>query len=531
MARLFLSLSLLLTVQATVLADTLPRNAWIPDAFSARVSEPGWEFVTQEFEEWVDDEIGVEFESALPIRVFDEGCTWLYTAYITDIVEMNYDFPEMSITPRNGYFDVDLMIDDFEMDFWLEGDGLFCADHYTCWSYISVSSLGGSGRVYLDVVNRKVQTRVEGVNVQVNGYEYDTNFECFIIETIAEIMQSTIEDNLEGMLHNWIGRDLPLQINEFFAPLSQNVRLDLFDSVFGFGTRPAMTSVKTSGATIGITARTKALYSACGPRQNEFRYTPTPSIDYPATVPDLGGAYDAAISISDDAVNDLLYAAYDAGALCIAVDENAEETYGIPWSVTTADVKLLFPDLYALYPDAPLSITVVPQEAPWATIGDGSRIVEGQLNVVVPSVYLSFNVWNESTQAWDIVLRTDAYYEAELLVNVTPKSRIKVWASGFPQVTVEIIDEPIIDFPDPVIERIFPRVIQIVTPILVASLQNFPLPTFSGYGLTPLAIVADGSDLDYLSVYGDLFSDPDPESVWGTPEARWEIVNEILEDR
>jgi hypothetical protein len=501
----------------TAVADTLPAGAWLGDALSAHVTDTGWEFITAEFEEYLDEEFEPLVQSLAPVEVFDEGCFWLYTAYITSFESVDHARPELSIVPMDGYLQVDLEVADINIYLWLEGDGLFCLDHYDCWSHLTADRVATSAQFYLEVIDGQVHTRAENVSAWVDNYEYDTTFDCFIIETIAEILQSTIEESLEDLLSDSISQDLPPEIDTIFASLATSSEFSLFDVPIGFESAPTAVGTLPNGSTIDIGGRALTYYASCGPQEFGSLLTPGDAIDYPLDVPEVGGGYDAAASVSDDALNAVLHMTYDTGAICLYLDADSQQKYGLSWDLTTTDLILFFPELYDLYPGAPTRLDVLPQAAPYVEIGEGGGILEGQLQAHIPTAYVDLGVW-DGTQ-WLRALRLDVLYEADLLVHVNSHGRLRVLMAGLPNVEIEIIEEGLVDLNDLLIEQALPLALEIVTPLLVASLDNFPLPTLYGYGIEPIAVVADGPDAQHLSLYGTLFVDP--EIAGAAPAERW----------
>ena len=497
--------SMAMALPATSSADTLPRNAWVEHGVATRVTNDGWNFITAELEEYVYESLAEQFVGPADIKLYDEGCFWEYTAYITNIRSVDYAFPTLELTAKDGYLDAYVRLDDLRMNFIMEGDGLFCADHYECSSKVKISSLEGGARLAFDVVNGRVKTSVSHAWAQVNNYEYDTEFWCFIIELVAEILESTIEESFESTLVDMMNTPLPGQLDELLVSSRMCGDIDFFDTHHFYDSRPEETINDALGTTIGMRTRFSERYGRCTPRENEFRYTDDRELEFPATIPGTSDSYEAAISISDDALNALLYGTYDSGALCIVLDENAKKTYGFPWRFTTADLRAVMPDLYQAYPNAPIRLDATPQTAPWAEIGEKFGILEGQLLAHLESVFFDLYVWDETASTWLRATRIDVLYEADILVRVNPKNKVRVLIAGFPNVTIEILEEDLVDLNDAAVERLLPRALQILTPLLVASLGEFPLPVIAGYGFDVSAIIPDGPNDNYLSIYGNLY--------------------------
>ena len=503
-------------------AAPLPRNEWLDDAVAIRMTDNGLEFVTEELEGFINEELPPIIEGVSNIWLL-YGCTWSYSAYISYVDKASFNYPAFTLDPRTGYLDAHLDIPNFSMDFMLEGDGLFCADHYTCWSNVTANRLVADARVYLDVINGEVVTRIEGVNANVSGYEYDTSWDCFIIELVAEIMQSTIEGMLEETLETVITDKLPDLLNDLFAGLDLSGDVELFGTTMGVDFLPHSDSIEESGGTFNVAAANRSYYGGCNPEFTGSRYVYTPPVDYPDEIPEVGGPYDIAISVTENAWNSMLYMAYDTGALCIQLDENSEEIYGISINQTTTDLQRIFPTLYAAYPDAPLRVDLIPQNPPLVSIGTAQGRLNGQMEAIIRTAYVDLYVWNEN--AWHLALRVDTEYGAELLVQVNQENKIRIVMSNYPEIEMTILEEPLVPIGDRVVEKVIPFILRIASPLLFASLDYYPLPEIFGYGYNIAAIVPDGPEENLLSLYGTLYSDEGirPTS-WGSDQIQWSVV-------
>lgn len=500
------SLSLLsfsLTLPPGANADSLGRNAWVPEAMTVRLEDSALQIISDGFESFADEALTDMLLGLRNVKIYDQGCFLNYTAYIDHVDNVRFDYPSLQIDARsNNRLAVNFDITNFRMDFLLDGDGAFCADHYTCNSTITANRITASADARLDVVNNHIQTRVISANANLNGYEYDTESDCFIIEIIADILQSTVEAGIEGLIESYLTEDLPLFVDDAFLMLEFDTEFDIFGETALLLGQPASVAINGRGATLGERGRISGSTDPCGRPFNRFRYTPGNAPTYPATVPEVGGPYDFAASIGDDILNQFLYVGYDSGALCIVLDQDAEENYGISWGLTTTDLKIVLPELYAIAPDAPVRIDMLPRMAPVVAIGQGDGVVEGQLEAFLLDTELRLYVGMNNK--WELALVAGVAADAEFLVRVRSDGQLRILMSDLFNLEINIEDEPLVDLNDTLVERVIPHFLQIIVPSFFRMLNSISFPSFLGYDLTPLAILADGPSRDYLSIYGTL---------------------------
>ncbi len=491
-----------LLASGSVAADTLPRGSWVTDGLLANLQDSALEIIATELEEAADRQLREQLYGINNAKIYDEGCFWEYNAYIDHVSYVDFDYPVVVIDARDGILHADFTITNLRIEFVLDGEGLFCADSYDCDSAVDVSLLSGSGDASLAVVGDHVRATMTSTSATVSGYEYDTTWDCFIIELIAEILQDSIEDGLEEDLLEVMQTDLPEAIEDLFVELEFSEDDELFEVPFHMEGRPFSVLTTEPGITMSEATQVTAGSAPCGPVIDTFRHTPSPPPLFGAGIPGSGDPYDMAVSLSDDLFNQMLYISYDSGALCITLDENSEERYGLAWDYTTTDLMLIFPELYALAPDARTKVEVVPRVVPEVAIGEGDGIVEGQLEMFLGETALSLYV--EIDASWELALRVAVSADAEFLVRVTDYGALKIWMSDLFGIVIEIEEEPLADLNDVVVEQMLPRLLGVLVPVLFTVLDGVFLPHIESYAMVPLAVIADGPGEDFLSIYVDL---------------------------
>ncbi len=492
----------LLAAPALAPADTLPRGAWVPSGVIARVQDSAFQMAGDELEEVLAEELEESLLSMQDVEVYNEGCMFSYTARIDHVDWVTFDPPSLWIDSRTNAIYASFEVTNLRMQFLLEGRGSLCLDYYDCVSVIDIDRAFVEGQGAIDVVGGHSKTTMNWVNADVEGYQYDTEFWCFIIDIIADILQDTLEEALEGTIEDFLWIDVPESLDDFFLQLEIDEGFNVFDIPFGMSLRPEAVDENNSGVTMVEEGRIYSTTAPCGPRIDEFGYTPSPAPSYGFTVPGTNDPYDFAVSISDDALNEFLYVGYDSGALCIVLDENSEEKYGIPWEVTTTDLQLFFPELYAIAPDAATGVVMVPRDLPYVEIGETSGFFQGQLEMYLQETEMTLYV--DIDGSWEKALVVAVTADADFLVRVRPDGKLKLFMSDLFQSTIVIEEEPLVDLNDQMVELVLPFLLQQIVPLAFTTLDAFAVPTIYGFEFTPVAVINDGVDGDFLSFYATM---------------------------
>ncbi len=501
-----LSLATFSLFATTTNADTLPRNSWVPDGLLARVQDSAFQLAADELEVSLGDDLEETLYAIHDVEIYNEGCMFSYTANIDHVTNVSFAPPSLWIDSRPNAIYASFEITDFDMQFVLDGLGAFCLDYYDCDSAIHIDRLFAEGEGQIDVVNGHAHTTMNWANAQIDGYSYDTGLWCFIIDIIADILQEDIESTLEATINDFIMTDVPEALDSYLAQLELDETFTVFDLPFTMQAVPDAVDENNSGVTLAEATRLGAISAPCGPQVNEFRYTPSSPPNFGFTVPGTGDAYDFAVALSDDVLNQVLYTSFDSGALCIVLDENSEQKYGIPWDVTTTDLALFFPELYAIAPDAPTKIELVPRLAPYVTIGQNSGLLAGQLEVFLQETQLTLSV--EIDGVWEVALVAAVTADAEFSVRVQPDGTLRLLMSDLFYSTIEIEEEPLVDLNDLMIEQVIPFLMLQIVPLVFSTLDTVQLPVIYGYEITPVAIITDGPAEDYMSFYATLSVKP-----------------------
>jgi hypothetical protein len=296
--------------------------------------------------------------------------------------------------------------------------------------------------------------------------------------------------------------------------------------------------VEQNGLSVGMIAGAVSLRDRCVPLR------PQPEIIEPAraeilrgNVNPAGDAFEMGVGISQEIMGHVLWAAFNSGALCLVVTNDAID------QLSVGTLGLLIRSLRDLAPnDAPVAITLAPQEVPIVTFGgnvvvdgedEGERILQDPLATVgLPNLWIDFHVFIEGR--WVRVFSLSADVELPLAVDFTPENQIIPVlgdvAAGI--MNIQAHNAEIIAPGDAArVAGLIPTLLGPLLPSLLGSLSDpIELPELMGFRLD----LQDGSlqgieDNTFLGVFANLERAEEMPEGGGPATPRVNTFAELLE--
>lgn len=227
-------------------------------------------------------------------------------------------------------------------------------------------------------------------------------------------------------------------------------------------------------------------------------------------------SYQAAISLSSDALNQLTYAVYTNGAMCITFA--GTNTF----QLNSQMLALLVQSLGTLENGAttPAFMNVFPTEVPTFSIGQGELTYDasGAPQVKTPHVQLDVKKLNIELYAFfaDRYVRLFTIvvdFSVGVFFDFTDKSQLLPVVSnlenGIGQVVVNNVD--ILGESSDKLQKVLPALLDFALPqVTAAVLKPFPLPlntllpgyTFDVIGMRGMSPIANTSGFEFLSIFG-----------------------------
>jgi len=457
---------------------------------------------------------------SLPVDGVSDSGGWWCANYAYDVsgLTVEIDFDDVRITPNAGYLDVDLVINvavntegspfslytelaciPSDCDGWVDP---FEVDAHTTIALDVIE--GDDGGPALDVVIGDFEVAYEltsdlthlegcplGTTVDVLDW-FGLDVVGLIIDSLSDTLNNTIAD---------LAPELESAMEDAFSAAVIEQELELQDKTLSIGIQPGEITVRPDGLRLSMDAYTGVAESdACIAEYDDGTYSAVES-EPPriGTAPDgIAPSYAAAVLLSDNFGNQLLYSAWKSGLLCYTVDEEL----GFP--IDTSILGLLAGEAFNdLFPDAkPMVIETRPVRAPTL-----SATGDNDLNVAVDALGLDFmaELDHRTARVLGMDLNVDAGIDLDfdggsgaLAVNID---------LGEDAIAATVGSNDFVPDASETIEASFGNVFNgLVGGLLGDALGdiNVALPGFSGIGLTELTIAPAGTDSDWVGGYASL---------------------------
>jgi hypothetical protein len=274
----------------------------------------------------------------------DEGpFGFTYFSATVDFTSMSYD-PDMDLalnaTPSGIHADVSMY--DIRADFDVYGVVLeipYFLNGYitTSPTTISTDMVASPQNGFIDVTLNNLVVDRANFDFELTGF-IGTLAEVFVIESAVK---EQVEDTIASEIHNQLGPAMEEILNSFV--LAGNL-----EPLLGIDVNIDAPIAGVVNDSSGVTIRLDGSASVGVPNPGSppvLRYRGTPSLApmFASTTPG-GQPYEAALSVSDDFVNQVLAACTAAGLLDGDLSSLFPDDGKVPLTLTSDDVALLFPD-------------------------------------------------------------------------------------------------------------------------------------------------------------------------------------------
>jgi len=262
-----------------------------------------------------------------------------------DFTDLTYN-PDMNmaLTAQVAGIHADVSMYDVRADFDVYGKILEIP--YNLTGYITTSPTTISTDMVATPQSGEISVALNNIVVDRANFDFEligfigTVAEAFVIESAVK---EQIEDTIAGEIENQLGPAMEEILNSFV--LAGNL-YELIGVDTNIDAPITAVVTDTSGVTLRLAASANVGSAEPGaPPLTQYRGTPSPAPGFSSTTPS-GLPYEAALSITDDFMNQMLAACTAAGLL----DGNMGSLFpddgggGQPLFLTTEDLDVLFPD-------------------------------------------------------------------------------------------------------------------------------------------------------------------------------------------
>jgi hypothetical protein len=362
---------------------------------------------------------------------------------------------------------------------------------------------GPDGQPTLDatVANLAVSYDLSSDDIAMSG--------CFIsdLEDVLGYIGLSLYDLVLGYADSYIqtavadfAAQMEAMIESTFGAATIDTTVPLASTTLQVHIWPSDVDVTSAGIRLAMDGAMSAEPNAC-----VADYDQGGSLKTASQPPDLGDApsgidpYDVGLLASDDIANQAMYAAWRGGLLCYTLDESFTA-----FPVNTSIFSLMNVSAFdEIFPEvAPMEIVTRPRLAPTVTWG-------GTHDADIHVQDLGLDFFGEVDHRMALVMGLDLAAQAGADIGLDPSSGtlgVALDISG-DDVTVSMrANELAPDSSDEIVAN-FGGLVDTLLPTLLGGLGeaiSYPLPSFSGIGLTSLQVSAAGEAGDWLGAYTSL---------------------------
>ncbi len=508
---------------AAVLAESRAES-WAPEAV---IEEAAQLHVTAEGLDAVTDILPALVPESLPVGdVLQEDGWWCFN-YIFELtnVDVGIEIVDASITPGNGVLDltVDLMVNvnDASNKFnifyevaCLGGD---------CPGYVDPFLVSVTGAIALELIEDETGAKVLDATVALDDPAYADledylQLDCWIGDleevlnwfglSLYELILGLVEGQISGLMED-LAPELETMVEELFVSASIVQDLEVGDAVLHLELEPSDIIIEPAGVAIVMAGSASADPAPC-----IEGYDPGGSLRTDSLAPSFGdipAGVHAAITLSDDFTNQLLYAAHRGGVLCYEL--SGQE----PLPIDTSLLGLIAGDTFnGLFKDGskPMVIATRPRNP-------GEAVLDGPHNVGLTLEDFGLNMYGEVDDRMALVLGLGLDVDAgmDMVFDGNTGELAMELALSSENVTPHVThNELMVGTDEAILENFagaFDTILDTVVGSLLGDALAFGLPSFEGLGLTDLRVEATGVDRDWLGAWATIGVTPYESSGCG----------------
>lgn len=496
----FSAIALIATVPAQA-QETPPEAPVIQSAAEVHVSAAGLEALGQGIAAVMPTEIGVTgLEGEFDCDPEEPGVL----DYEVEPLTVNISTDNVSITPSTGRLDINL-----DMTLWSDdvqltatGDCLFTLNEL-CTFELAPTAINAEVVVLLQLDSGQLVTSVDSFAFTHGNFGNPIDTGCILgdaLETLNGYGIDLIGGVLDDVLDSQLG-ELETQLDDALGGFAQVLALEgetaVLDAVLEYKLEASDLEIDATGLRIGFTSQfSTPAYGLCVPKTGA--YVPSAHDAPPLTgvLPGTDAPYHVAITVSQDTVNQALFAAWQGGIFCL----NLADLSPIPLDTGTLlgqDIPEVLDEVW----DEPfvLDIRVSADTPPVAIFGGGPRILADlDIDVYGDELARLTRHWGHGAvaevpisadiQNGDLIVDIGFDLETSLGISVTYNE----WLPG------AIPEQFAANLPGLISAGLSTQGLDLEAGLV----PPFAMPGFNGLTLTDLDVRVVGEENDYLGIFG-----------------------------
>jgi uncharacterized protein (TIGR03382 family) len=288
-----------------------------------------------------------------------------------------------------------------------------------------------------------------------------------------------------------LGPDLEALLEDALSQTSIEQTLELGESEIDLSLQLSAITIDPNGLRMELSGEASAEQHACVPEMVQTAQA-TPSAPAITVLPEDGTEHHIGIFVGNDFIDQLLFAVFKSGGLCMQIEENLLNT-----SMLEVLAGGALDDIFDA--PAPVSITTRPRIPPRSDL-----VGTSQVNIAIDNFGLDFYAEVDYRTAKTLGVGLDLNIGAD--IELEPSTGVLGVAIDISNdnFTTNVTYNPFAPGAEAVIEEQFGTVVETILPMFISSAigdLSFPLPGFGGIGISSLLVEAAGDDEDFLGLY------------------------------
>ncbi|OUS26280.1 hypothetical protein A9Q99_18795 [Gammaproteobacteria bacterium 45_16_T64] len=450
------------------------------EAVAVRINRNGLDFMVTEVEEILE---GEGLAALLPTDPILEQNFIVASAkvYALDATLGSADVA-MNVTGSGGNFDMSGNFNDIWARYTINIDWPWPLPDSNIDGTLTLDSAAFTGDVNVDANNGEVIVAVNNLNLNLDAIRTDIeNFPDWLLTPFYEIFEWLFEWILEGMLESLV----PELVGGFLDTFTSDLELDLGGSIIKPAISPESFNSPNNGIDITLDSHIYALTSN-GPKNVGSAFGSDATLPTPTSTTPAGDEKDVGMILSENAINQALMAATEAGVLSL--------------SLGAADI----PELGEVDTTAGnVRMRLIPTAAP--TIDLVGELDAGLGTLAFNDFYIAFDSYNETTQEWSLFVGATMDVGATADLGITDNNSIALDLVGLPTINIRDIDDAsTIALSEALVNALLEEFMPIVLPVVLNSVGAIPLPSFAGYSFNVGDLWVADAQANFVALAGDL---------------------------
>ena len=502
--------SLLLLLSAPqVQAETWPPGVVIEDAAELHVTKSGLDAAVALIPALLPERIDIGE------AVNTDGGYWCFNyEFKMDNVWIGVNLVDAVIAPGNGVLDIeiDLLVnvndssDKFGLDYEVACIGSDCP------GYVEPFEVSITTQMAMDIVQGPdgfpvLDATLGDVNVAYADITEYLQLDCWIGDleeilnwlglSLYELIFGLVESQLESAIADF-GPQLEEAVEDAFSAASIQQEIDVLDTTLNLELYPSDIILKPAGMTVVMDGSVSAPPAACVVDSGGSLRTDGP----PPTLQSLPSGTEIGVVLSDDFINQAMYAVWVGGVLCY---ELAGED---PLPINTSLLGLFAGEVYNdLFPETEdMIIATRPVNPPVASF-DGTH----HMDIVIDQLGLEFYAQVDDRMAKVVGIDLDVDTGVDMVFDGTTGLLAVQVALSSEEITPTVsANELVVGTEEEILENFGGGLDTILETVVGGLLEDiaFGLPGFEGIGLTSMDVEAAGTQRDWLGIWAGIGTIP-----------------------